>query len=200
MNVCRDRIRGRVLRLTGRYLVVAFGLLGLVPMEGIIPPLAAELFGYQLLIFKSVAVYFAVYTVCFSGGLRIVWFGDRQWLSSLELPIPFGDRILRFFAWWNIPLYPWMVHMCSTQFGLMLIETFTKVRRYSYDKNRPIHWRLGYYLILIILGATPYVIKFGLCLVTLRPNWQSYVCLLIGTTIRSYILVYIGSDILKLLF
>lgn len=156
-----------------RWVALFFAALGIVPLELIIPTIAA-VWQYKFFIFLNLAVYFLVYIVFLTGSLRILWIGDRELLKNLHITNYKIGRI-----------------------GSMFVNSIEWAKMWSYQKRWHFSWKCLYFITLFILGCLPFFVKFGIGLCVLRNNYFSYICLILGTTFRAYALVYIGSDIFR---
>jgi hypothetical protein len=156
-----------------RWLALFFATLGIVPLELIIPTIAV-IWQQKLFIFSILSIYFLVYVVFLTNSLRVLWIADRKVLRNLHITKYKIGRI-----------------------GSMFVSSIEWARMRAYQKRWHFSWKCLYFITLFVLGCLPFFVKFGIGLCVLRNNYFSYICLILGTTLRAYLLVYIGSDIIS---
>ncbi|MFH0804824.1 MAG: hypothetical protein V1916_01355 [Patescibacteria group bacterium] len=163
------------IRHIARATALAFSILGLAPMEAIIPPLATEPM-YRLLIVKVLVAYFILYVYVLVKSLRLLWCFDRQYLERMRVPL---TRI---------------------QIGAKLVRTIRRMQPLMYRRSWPNLYKVFYLVGMFMLGIPPYAVKFGIALSILSPTRMGFIALVAGTTVRSIVLVYVGGDLFDLLF
>ncbi len=159
-----------------RKLALVFSILGIMPLEVFIPAVSA-IWDHKLFVFNILSLYFITYVIVLTGSLRVLWICDRRTLQALKI-----------------------TNFKIGQVGKMFVSAIEWARMWTYKESWYFPWKLIYFLILVLLGFLPFFVKFGIGLCVLRNTKLSYLCLILGTLLRSYCLVYLGADVFDWLF
>ncbi len=73
-------------------------------------------------------------------------------------------------------------------------------RKNSYRERWPFVAKAGYYLVIMMLAALPFLIKFSIGMCVFRMDYKSVIAITIGVAIRAYLIVYLGTDVFNVLF
>ena len=103
-----------------------FGVLGIVPLEIIIPTISA-IWDHKLFVFTVLSLYFIVYVLFLTGSLRVLWVCDRKALRSLKV-----------------------TNLKIGRIGKMFVSAIEWAKMWTYRDNWNISWKVLYFLILII--------------------------------------------------
>ncbi len=87
-----------------------------------------------------------------------------------------------------------------TKFGRKCSKVIRWARRNRYRSRWPFVAKLGYYSALVVLSACPFVIKFAIGMSIFHLDWKSGMAICIGVTFRSFLIVYLGTDLFRLIF
>lgn len=150
--------------------VATFGTLAImafIPQELAVPSITLYV-GSALLVFAASSLYFVVYVVFSSLSLRIIMVHGKGF-ETLE-----GGKVGR-----------WFIRHLQHK----TVNNHAGFRRLLYE--------VWYHALMIFFGVAPVMIKCGIARCTLNPSISAFSALILGTTIRSYLLVYVGSDLLK---